>query len=88
MVYEVMPTWDCKLTNKQTFKLWEEGMIQKQFNMKTIRQKIPKHQFKTRMWILDRIPIVLTFSILVSYWVMLNKILHWFLVLPCCDILH
>jgi len=35
-------------------------MIQKQFNMKTIRQKFPKHQFKTRMWILDRIHIGLT----------------------------
>jgi hypothetical protein len=63
-------------------------VIQKQSNMKTIRQKIPKHQFKIRMWILDRIPIGLTFSILASYWAMLNKILNRFLVLPCCDILH
>jgi hypothetical protein len=51
MVYEVVPTQDCKLTNKQTFKLWEEGMLQKQFNVKTIRQKFPKNQFESRMWI-------------------------------------
>jgi len=78
MVYEVVPTQDCKLTNKQTFKLWEDGMLQKQFNVKTIRQKFPKNQFKTRCG----------FSSLVSYCVMLNKIFNWFLVLPCCDILH
>jgi len=88
MVYEVVPTQDWKLTNKQTFKLWEEGMLQKQFNVKTIRQKFPKNQFETRMWILHRIPNVCTFSILVSYFVMWNKIFNWFLVLPCCDILH
>jgi hypothetical protein len=45
-------------------------MLQKQFNVKTIRQKFPKNQFETRMWILHRIPNVCTFSILVSYFVM------------------
>jgi hypothetical protein len=63
-------------------------MLQKQFNVKTIRQKFPKNQFESRMWIQNRIPNVCTFSILVSYFVMLNKIFNWFLVLPCCDILH
>ncbi len=46
MVYEVMPTWDCKLTNKQTFKLWEEGMIQKHFNMKTMIKNFPNINLK------------------------------------------